>query len=398
MSHCRAAIKIYKQSRGVQAKAGQKQDECVIKEDECFKAKMKDPKDLCPLPDKSLSQEECEHRNQELPEDEECMPEEYRAGNARRRRVKWQVFNSKADSICLPKGDIGAQPANEKKREAAKGIFKLYRLIDEFFEALKRCPCRIDKCDFENCPKLVCKVREIHAIMVAISRVLAYSPYIHEITEIIHQLSEIINYIIEIPALIYVKLVDITFCIHEFGVLLQEVFLPIDFALVVQKIHSHLRKLKAYNVLKQIIYVPVEYDVIVSSYAKDPRLRRLEQWCNCKITVLRPDDPRARLCPVNHRTIEVEFDGKSGRQAGFAHLLNRCLTSKTSFHAIRSSTISVSHCNTMDKSRIIQPDEVELLSQRLSRTQLRAIESDIVGGTACAALCPEKTIIDLNRA
>ncbi|MDG6100453.1 hypothetical protein EXU34_23755, partial [Alteromonas sp. ZYF713] len=113
--------------------------------------------------------------------------------------------------------------------------------------------------------------------MKAISKKLSYSPLITELTDLCDQMDKILNYVAEIPALIYVRLVDITFCLHEFGALLQEVLLPIDFAFAVQKIHTHLRKLKPYGVLKQVIFVPMEYDAIVAPYYKDPRLRRLEQ-------------------------------------------------------------------------------------------------------------------------
>lgn len=245
MSCCRASIKIYNQSRCSQAKVCQAKVSC--KPDDCSREIARNSVDVCSTSEKNPSPEKCDFKNEDTPVCEECMPEEYRAGNARRRRAKWRLFCSKATSIYLPKGDVGAQPANNKKTGANKLILKLYKLIDELFEALKRCPCKIDKCDFENCPKLVCKVKEIHKTMTDISQALAYSPYIHEMTELNDQLSKIIDYINEIPALIYVRLVDITFCVHEFGSLLQEVFLPIDFALAIQKIQTHLRVRRQYR-------------------------------------------------------------------------------------------------------------------------------------------------------
>ena len=172
----------------------------------------------------------------------ECMPEEYRAGMARRRRARWRNFISRACTVGLPKGDNGAQPANEKvTKEAKQLIDKLYKQVDQFFIDLKKCPCLIDKYDFSNVGQLVEEVKQLTETMKEIGKKLSYSPLITELTDLCDQMDKILEYVAEIPALIYVRLVDITFCLHEFGDLMQEVLLPIDFALAVQKIHTHLR-------------------------------------------------------------------------------------------------------------------------------------------------------------
>lgn len=178
----------------------------------------------------------------EADDDGECLPEEYRAGMARRRRARWRNFVSRAATVGLPKGDTGAQPANEKvSKEAKELINKLYKKVDAFFIHLKKCPCLIDKYDFSNVGELVNQVKEITETMKEISKKLSYSPLITELTDLCDQMDKILEYVAEIPALIYVRLVDITFCLHEFGDMMQEVLLPLDFALAVQKIHTHLR-------------------------------------------------------------------------------------------------------------------------------------------------------------
>lgn len=175
-------------------------------------------------------------------EDNDCMPDDFRAGMARKRRPRWRIFVSRAGTVGLPKGDTGAEGTNEKISKAAKQLIKkLYKQVDQFFVALKKCPCKIDNYDFSNVGELVAKVKEITENMKAISKKLSYSPLITELTDLCDQMDKILDYAAEIPALIYVRLVDITFCLHEFGALLQEVLLPIDFAFAVQKIHTHLR-------------------------------------------------------------------------------------------------------------------------------------------------------------
>lgn len=140
-----------------------------------------------------------------------------------------------------------------------------------------------------------------------------------------------------------------------------------------------------------MIFVPTEYDAIVAPFYKDPRLRRLEQLTNCKITMVRPDDPRAVYCPVNFRTIEVEFDEKDGRYIGFAHLLNRCLSFRTSAFPTRGSEIVVKRYAT-NTTQKLEPAEVEPLRQRLSRTMLAPVEADMVSGTKTAAIAPEDRV------
>ena len=134
----------------------------------------------------------------------------------------------------------------------------------------------------------------------------------------------------------------------------------------------------------------------MAPYYKDPRLRRLELLSNCKITVIRPDDPRAYYCPVNHRTIEVEFDEKEGRYLGFAHLLNRCLTFRTSIFPTRGSGIIVKHLSSKTTHKL-EPEEVEPLRQKLSRTMLATVVADMTSGTKTTAIAPEWRVRDFVK-
>ncbi|VDP89735.1 unnamed protein product [Echinostoma caproni] len=91
---------------------------------------------------------------------------------------------------------------------------------------------------------------------------------------------------------------------------------------------SRFQRLSSGRVVRQIIYVPNSFDSIVSTYYRDRRLERIENFCSCHVRLLSPTHPRAAMCPPGCRTLEVNFDPVRGRYLGFHDLLSRCVHPK----------------------------------------------------------------------
>ncbi len=145
--------------------------------------------------------------------------------------------------------------------------------------------------------------------------------------------------------------------------------------------------MKTSNVYTQLIYVPLEYDPVVTPFFKDPRLKRLEKIGGCKVTLLRPDDPRTIYCPLKYRTLEVEYSQEAGRYIGFAELLNKCMTNCTKCFPIRSSEIIVKRIGSGNQ-HLVKSIEMESLRQRMSLTTHLSVESDNCNGKKTARLPP----------
>lgn len=161
---------------------------------------------------------------------------------ARRRRTRLQTYMARSGTVGLPKGDTKAASCNEKiTKDARDHLNALYGVVDDLFIALSKAPELIDKYDFTNVGELVSIVEKIAETMFDVTEQLCYSPLITEITNLCTSVAGIVDYASTIPALIYVRLVDLGFYIHEFGNLLSEEILPIEFASLVQRIETHLR-------------------------------------------------------------------------------------------------------------------------------------------------------------
>nr|VZI28363.1 unnamed protein product [Spirometra erinaceieuropaei] len=164
----------------------------------------------------------------------------------------------------------------------------------------------------------------------------------------------------------------------------REDLIPGSFTLAIHTIQSRIYRLHTGRVIRQIYYVPQDFDPVVATYFKSRRLIRIESFCHCRIVLLDPSDPRCNLCPDGYRTIEVNFHEEKGRYLGFANLLNAVATSKIYTARVVATVfrrLSGVECD-------LSPEDLLKLESAEPRQTYYTLRSDLKSGTG-TALAPK---------
>ncbi|GAA36832.1 hypothetical protein CLF_105434 [Clonorchis sinensis] len=207
-------------------------------------------------------------------------------------------------------------------------IGKLRALLKDACKDLEDIQSGIAQRDFRPCKPFIERVDQVPHILKELIPTLEYSPYEKDLWKARDDIIRTLDVTREKPALIILRLLELGFYIFEVGALLCENILPPRFAHLVHAILSRVHRLSAGRVVRQILHVPKSFDPLVSTYCKDRRLERIENFCNCQIRLLEPTHPRSEFCPPDCRTLEVNFDPVRGKHVGFLDLLNRCVHPK----------------------------------------------------------------------
>ncbi|CAL8073503.1 unnamed protein product [Calicophoron daubneyi] len=237
-----------------------------------------------------------------------------------------------AHTTKLPPQENEKPPTFENGSKIPKSAMEQIRILKNLLRSLCEDLNEIQESvlsrDFAPCGQFMDHIRFVPALIEDLIPKLDYSPFEKDLRDAHESIKKILEEVEHQPSMIILRLVELGFYIYEIGCLLGEEILPPCFALTVHAIQSRVHRLSAGRVVRQIVYVPQSFDPIVATYYKDRRLGRVENFCSCKIRLLSPEHPRARYCPPDCRTLEVNFDPVRGKYIGFLDLLNRSLDPK----------------------------------------------------------------------
>ncbi|OON13891.1 hypothetical protein X801_10324, partial [Opisthorchis viverrini] len=253
-------------------------------------------------------------------------------------------------------------------------IGKLRALLKDACKDLGDIQSGIAQRDFRPCKPFIERVDQVPHILKELIPTLEYSPYEKDLWKARDDIIRTLDVTRDKPALIILRLLELGFYIFEVGALLCENILPPRFAHLVHAILSRVHRLSAGRVVRQIIHVPKSFDPLVSTYCKDRRLERIENFCNCQIRLLEPTHPRSEFCPPDCRTLEVNFDPVRGKHVGFLDLLNRCVHPKRC--VARIATTVLRRANGTESE--IRGHELMQASQ--PRPRLLEVRADICAG------------------
>lgn len=264
--------------------------------------------------------------------------------------------------------------------EARKVLKKVHDTLKQLFDKLLSALENLVPRNFRPCEEALALMENLHVLFEEFIQHLRYSPYEIELKNINNKIAMFIDELEVQPPFLLLRLVEFGFHVYEFGTWIRETLLPTSYALLIHTIQTRIYRLQTGRVVRQVYYVPFDFDPVIATYAKSRRLTRIEKFCHCRVILLPPTDPRCGYCPNNYRTIEVNFDEHYGHYLGFKGLLNQCATSKIYTARLaatifkRLSGIEVE----MSTSDMLQLERSEA---RIRYTNLR---SDLVAGTGLA--------------
>uniref|UniRef100_A0A5K3EG75 Uncharacterized protein n=1 Tax=Mesocestoides corti TaxID=53468 RepID=A0A5K3EG75_MESCO len=259
---------------------------------------------------------------------------------------------------------------------AREDINKMHKILENFFDMLLTALEALPKRDFSICDEMIRQICQFQSTLVDLMEHLRYGPYKTDLEEVNTRLNVMIDELEISPPFVLLRLVEFGFNVYEVGTRLREELLPSSFAHLVHKVQGRIYRLQTGRIIRQIYYVPFDMDPVVGTYFKSRQLIKLENFCHCNIVLLPPDDPRCIYCPVDYRTIEVNFDFKKGRYLGFQHLLDQCATSKSSKSRLAASVFR-RLCSTEVE---LSPEDFSAFDTTEARIPYVEVKQNIVAG------------------
>ncbi|BHF70657.1 hypothetical protein SprV_0301371000 [Sparganum proliferum] len=263
---------------------------------------------------------------------------------------------------------------------ARKILTTIYETLKELFEKLSDALENVVSRNFRPCEEALEAMEKLHGQLDDFIKSLRYSPFEVELKNINGKIAMLIDELEVQPPFLLLRLVEFGFYIYEFGTWIREKLLPTSYALLIHTIQTRIYRLHTGRVVRQIYYVPFDFDPIVAHYAKSRRLIKIEKFCHCRVILLPPTDPRCGYCPNNYRTIEVNFDEHKGHYLGFTSLLNQCATSK--IYTARLAATVFKRLSGIEVE--MEPADMIQLERSEARLCYAQFKADLVGGTGLA--------------
>nr|VZI50520.1 unnamed protein product [Spirometra erinaceieuropaei] len=283
-----------------------------------------------------------------------------------------------------PLGETDDARSRKITAEARKDIKKMHEIMRTIFDKIAQAEDLIVKRDFSVCDQIIEDMQQFQSTYANLIGHLRYSPYKEEMDYINECLMKMIDELEIQPPFVLLRLVEFGYHVYEIGQHIREDLIPGSFTLAIHTIQSRIYRLHTGRVIRQIYYVPQDFDPVVATYFKSRRLIRIESFCHCRIVLLDPSDPRCNLCPDGYRTIEVNFHEEKGRYLGFANLLNAVATSKIYTARVVATVfrrLSGVECD-------LSPEDLLKLESAEPRQTYYTLRSDLKSGTG-TALAPK---------
>nr|VZI28353.1 unnamed protein product [Spirometra erinaceieuropaei] len=264
--------------------------------------------------------------------------------------------------------------------EARKVLKKVHDTLKQLFDKLLDALENLVPRNFRPCEEALALMENLHVQFDEFIQHLRYSPYEIELRNINNKIAMFIDELEVQPTFLLLRLVEFGFHIYEFGTWIREKLLPTSYALLIHTIQTRIYRLQTGRVIRQVYYVPFDFDPVIASYAKSRRLIKIEKFCHCRVILLPPTDPRCGYCPNNYRTIEVNFDEHYGHYLGFKSLLNQCATSK--IYTARLAATIFKRLSGIEVE--MSTSDMLLLERSQARIRYETMRADLVAGTGLA--------------